>query len=64
MGSSRNLTLLSPSLAPLGQARPDWQLICEVAAHLGGAQLESLFDLDYHLKHVDTVFARVFGPTA
>ena len=32
-----------------------------VSAHLGGAQLEALFDLDYHLKHVDTVFARVFG---
>jgi len=24
------------------------------------AELEALFDLDYHLKHVDTVFARVF----
>ena len=25
------------------------------------AQLEALFDLGYHTKHVDTVFARVFG---
>ncbi len=25
------------------------------------AQLEALFDLDYHLKHVDTMFTRVFG---
>jgi adenylosuccinate lyase len=25
------------------------------------AELETLFDLDYHLKHVDTIFARVFG---
>jgi adenylosuccinate lyase len=24
-------------------------------------QLEALFDLGYHTKHVDTVFARVFG---
>ena len=32
-----------------------------VAAHLDGASLEALFDLDYHLKHVDTIFARVFG---
>jgi len=32
-----------------------------VTAHLGTAQLEALFDLDYHLKHVDTIFARVFG---
>ncbi len=26
------------------------------------AELEALFDLGYHTKHVDTVFARVFGP--
>jgi adenylosuccinate lyase len=26
-------------------------------------QLEALFDLGYHTKHVDTVFARVFGAT-
>jgi len=32
-----------------------------VAAHLDGSSLEALFDLDYHLKHVDTIFARVFG---
>jgi len=32
-----------------------------VSEYLGGAQLEALFDLDYHLKHVDTIFARVFG---
>jgi hypothetical protein len=24
-------------------------------------ELEALFDLAYHLKHVDTIFARVFG---
>jgi len=33
----------------------------DVTAHLNAAQLESLFDLDYHLKHVDTIFTRVFG---
>jgi len=27
------------------------------------ADLEALFDLDYHTKHVDTVFKRVFGQT-
>lgn len=32
-----------------------------VSAHLGGAELETLFDLDYHLKGVDAIFARVFG---
>jgi adenylosuccinate lyase len=33
----------------------------EVRPHLSDAELESLFDLGYHFKHVDTVFARVFG---
>ncbi|ACG77433.1 adenylosuccinate lyase [Phenylobacterium zucineum HLK1] len=28
---------------------------------LSDAELEPLFDLGYHFKHVDTVFARVFG---
>ena len=28
---------------------------------LADAELEALFDLGYHTKHVDTVFARVFG---
>ncbi len=33
----------------------------EVAALLSAAELESLFDLGYHTKHVDTIFRRVFG---
>jgi adenylosuccinate lyase len=33
----------------------------EVAKALTPAELEALFDLDYHLAHVDTIFARVFG---
>jgi adenylosuccinate lyase len=33
----------------------------DVAKALSAAELESLFDLGYHLKHVDTIFARVFG---
>jgi adenylosuccinate lyase len=32
-----------------------------VSEHLSGPALEALFDLDYHLKHVDTIFTRVFG---
>ena len=35
----------------------------DVTGSLSTSQLESLFDLDYHLKHVDTIFDRVFGPT-
>ena len=33
----------------------------DVAAHLTNAELEALFDLGYHTKHVNTIFARVFG---
>jgi len=33
----------------------------EVIKALPRAKLGALFDLDYHLKHVDTIFARVFG---
>jgi len=33
----------------------------EVRAHLSEAELAENFDLAYHLKHVDTIFARVFG---
>jgi adenylosuccinate lyase len=43
------------SLLDLLKADPD------VSARLAGDQLEALFDLDYHLKLVDTIFDRVFG---
>ncbi len=33
----------------------------DVAAALSQADLEALFDLGYHTKHVDTIFTRVFG---
>src|SRR5438067_1800496 len=33
----------------------------KIAAKLTQAELESLFDLAYHTKHVDTIFTRVFG---
>lgn len=33
----------------------------EVAAALSAQEIEARFDLDYHLAHVDTIFARVFG---
>ncbi|MGB8622467.1 MAG: adenylosuccinate lyase [Paracoccaceae bacterium] len=35
----------------------------EVTAALTPAQIEEKFDLGYHTKHVDTIFARVFGET-
>jgi len=33
----------------------------DVRAKLSDVEIESNFDLDYHLKHVDTIFKRVFG---
>ena len=36
----------------------------EVTAALSHEQLEEKFDLDYHFKHVDTIFARVFETEA
>jgi adenylosuccinate lyase len=35
----------------------------EVRAHLSEAELAENFNLDYHFKHVDQVFERVFGPS-
>jgi len=43
------------SLLDLLKADPD------VAKHMSAEQLNALFDLDFHLKHVDTIFSRVFG---
>jgi len=33
----------------------------DVRAHMADAEIEANFDLGHHLKHVDTIFARVFG---
>jgi adenylosuccinate lyase len=33
----------------------------EVSQRLSAAQLDALFDLGYHLQHVDKIFGRVFG---
>jgi adenylosuccinate lyase len=33
----------------------------EVAAKLSPAEIDALFDDAYHTKHVETIFARVFG---
>ena len=36
----------------------------EVSQRLPTDEIEQLFNLDYHLKHVDTIFDRVFGTPA
>ena len=46
------------SLLDLLKADPD------ITARLDPARLEESFDLGYHLKHVDTIFERVFGTSA
>jgi len=33
----------------------------EITSFLGSATIDALFDTAYHLKHVDTIFRRVFG---
>jgi adenylosuccinate lyase len=33
----------------------------DVRRYLGEADIRELFDFNYHLKHVDTIFTRVFG---
>ena len=33
----------------------------DVTQHLSAPELEKLFDLSYHTKNVDVIFARVFG---
>jgi len=33
----------------------------DVVAALGVDAINAKFDMDYHTKHVDTIFARVFG---
>jgi adenylosuccinate lyase len=33
----------------------------EVMEHLSATEIKEAFDLNYHLKHVDTIFTRVFG---
>jgi adenylosuccinate lyase len=33
----------------------------DVTARLKPEQIDALFDLEYHFKHADTIFERVFG---
>ena len=36
----------------------------QVSQRLSADELNALFDLDYHFKHVDTIFDRLFGSPA
>ncbi len=36
----------------------------EISQRLSTGQLDALFDLDYHFKHIDVIFDRVFGTSS
>ena len=44
-----------------GQFLPLLKADADVSKHLSDGELEALFDLGYHTRHVDTIFTRVFG---
>ncbi|MDG4666499.1 bifunctional nitrate reductase/sulfite reductase flavoprotein subunit alpha [Mycobacterium sp. 236(2023)] len=52
VNSDRTLTLLQQSIPPAGDARPDWELICGVAQHLG-------FGDDFDYKSSEQIFDEI-----
>ncbi|MHC2461443.1 adenylosuccinate lyase [Bradyrhizobium embrapense] len=52
---------------PVWRGEGDFQTLlkhdADVKKYLSDAEIEEKFDLGYHLKHVDTIFKRVFGET-
>ncbi|UFX48038.1 adenylosuccinate lyase [Bradyrhizobium sp. 41S5] len=52
---------------PVWRGEGDFQTLlkqdADVKKYLTDAEIEEKFDLGYHLKHVDTIFRRVFGET-
>jgi sulfite reductase (NADPH) flavoprotein alpha-component len=52
VNSERNLTLLAQSIPPAGQSRPDWELICQVAEHMG-------FGADFAFKSSEEIFDEI-----
>src|SRR6478752_7804552 len=66
-GASREdaYSLVQRNAMPVWRGEGDFlQLLkndAEVKKYLSDAEIEEQFDLGYHLKHVDTIFKRVFG---
>lgn len=66
-GASREqaYTLVQRNAMPVWRGEGDFLTLLkadkEVSAILPAAELEALFDLGYHTRHVDTIFRRVFG---
>ncbi|WP_319452056.1 MULTISPECIES: bifunctional nitrate reductase/sulfite reductase flavoprotein subunit alpha [unclassified Mycobacterium] len=56
VNSERNLTLLAQAIPPAGDSRPDWELICQVAEHMG-------FGADFTYKSSEEIFDEIRGFT-
>src|SRR3979490_1499783 len=68
-GASREAAnkLVQRNAMPVWRGEGDFQTLlkkdAEVKKYLSDAEISEQFDLGYHLKHVDTIFKRVFGET-
>jgi len=66
-GASREdaYRLVQRNAMPVWRGEGDFRSLlkgdAEVKKFLSDAEIDEQFDLDYHLKHVDTIFKRVFG---
>jgi adenylosuccinate lyase len=66
-GASREdaYKLVQRNAMPVWRGHGDFQTLLkkdpEVKKYLSDAEISEQFDLGYHLKHVDTIFKRVFG---
>jgi len=66
-GASREdaYRLVQRNAMPVWRGERDFRSLlkrdAEVKKFLSDAEIDEQFDLDYHLKHVDTIFKRVFG---
>jgi len=66
-GASREdaYRLVQRNAMPVWRGEGDFQTLlkqdAEVKKYLSDAEISEQFDLGYHLKHVDTIFKRVFG---
>jgi adenylosuccinate lyase len=66
-GASRedSYKLVQRNAMPVWRGQGDFRTLlkndAEVKRYLSDAEIDEQFDLGYHLKHVDTIFKRVFG---
>ena len=57
--------LVQRNAMPVWRGEGDFRMLlkkdADVKKYLDDAEIDEQFDLAYHLKHVDTIFKRVFG---